>query len=66
VTDVHVTQGPWGYRFTRDFSRGLIELAGEGIFNRTQLRAVAGILGVPDDEEVQFLDAGTFELLAEV
>lgn len=66
MTNILVVQGPRGYTFTREFSRGRIVLGGEGVFNRVQLRAVASILGVPAEEEIEFLDAGTYETLAVV
>jgi len=67
MTDVRVSQGPRGWTFTRDFVRGRIVVGGDrGVFSRVQLRAVAGLLDVPPSEAVQFVDAGSFELLAEL
>lgn len=64
MIDVLVTQGPRGWKFQRDFVRRYIELAGsEGVFSKLQLRAIASMLHVPEDEDVQFLDKGTFETL---
>ena len=68
MEDVLVSQGPRGWTFTRDFSRGKIVIGpgGDGTFTRGQLRAVASVLGIPENAGVQFLDRGTFEVIGEL
>ncbi len=65
MIDILVTQRGGSWEFRREFVRGRIVVFGDrGIFNRVQLRATAGLLDVPEDADVQFIDAGTFETLA--